>query len=113
MLYRYIHALTRNDSVMAGIVRLGRPQEREYHPRDFHSRDSPHELTLGLPGTTLGLFLRICLEVRLGEFRTFHEGKNEDVAAILGEWSRLWEAYRPKLFEYVHFPALVRTNAAC
>ncbi len=55
----------------------------------------------------------ICLEVRLGEFRTFHEGKNEDVAAILGEWSRLWEAYRPKLFEYVHFPALVRTNAAC
>jgi len=49
----------------------------------------------------------------LGELLTFQAGKNLDVTAIHGEWCRLWEAYRPGLFQYVHFPVPVRTNDTC
>lgn len=49
----------------------------------------------------------------LEELRTFQPGKKVDAASILGEWCRLWASYRPGLFQYVHFPAPVRTNGPC
>ncbi len=49
----------------------------------------------------------------LDEVRTFLPGKKSTVPDILGEWCRLWESYRPGLFQYVHFPQPVKTNGAC
>ena len=49
----------------------------------------------------------------LGDLTTFQPGKNTDIAAILGEWCRLYDAYLPGLFQYVHFPIPARTNDAC
>ncbi len=53
------------------------------------------------------------LTADLGELRTFLPGKKATVPDILGEWCRLWESYRPGLFQYVHFPRPVKTNGAC
>ena len=53
------------------------------------------------------------LEVDLGDLRTFVPGKETPVAEVLGEWCRLWESYRPGLFQYANFPKPVRTNGDC
>ncbi|OLS13720.1 MAG: hypothetical protein RBG13Loki_2654 [Promethearchaeota archaeon CR_4] len=53
------------------------------------------------------------LKADLEDLRTFLPGKKSTVADILGEWCRLWESYRPGLFQYVHFPRPVKTIGAC
>jgi hypothetical protein len=53
------------------------------------------------------------LKTDLPDLRTFLPGKKAGVAEVLGEWCRLWESYRPGLFQYVHFPRPVKTNGDC
>jgi hypothetical protein len=53
------------------------------------------------------------LDVDLGDLRTFQPGKKTSIPEILGEWCRLWESYRPGLFQYAKFPAPVRTSTDC
>jgi hypothetical protein len=53
------------------------------------------------------------LQKDFAELTTFQAHKDATLAEVLGEWCRLWESYRPGLFQYVHFPVAVKTNNGC
>jgi hypothetical protein len=53
------------------------------------------------------------LDRDLSQLRAFLPKKNRSPAEILGEWCRLWESYRPGLFQYLHFPKAIKTNNQC
>jgi hypothetical protein len=47
------------------------------------------------------------------ELRSFLPKKDKEFHEILGEYCRLWESYRPGLFQYIHFPIPIKTNNVC
>lgn len=49
----------------------------------------------------------------LSKLRSFLPSKSRRYAEILGEWCRLWESYRPGLFQYRYFPKPIKTNNGC
>jgi len=53
------------------------------------------------------------LDKERDEVRTFLPSKTKPLPDILGEWCRLWDSYKPGLFQYVHFSEPVRTNNDC
>jgi hypothetical protein len=49
----------------------------------------------------------------LVDLRAFLPSKSRSYVEILGEWCRLWESYRPGLFQYQNFPKPIKTNNGC
>lgn len=49
----------------------------------------------------------------LEKLRSFLPKKEFRIVEIMGEWCRLWESYRPGLFQYRYFPQPIKTNNAC
>ncbi len=49
-------------------------------------------------------------KLNLTTYKSFLQKKNASKPQIMMEWCRLWESYRPGLFQYTHFPIVVKTN---
>jgi hypothetical protein len=49
-------------------------------------------------------------EKDFGALTTFQPDKKRGLAEVLGEWCRLWKAYRPGLFQFRFFPVSIKTN---
>ena len=49
-------------------------------------------------------------KIRLADCKSFLPKKTASKLQIMMEWCRLWESYRPGLFQYYHFPIVVKTN---
>jgi hypothetical protein len=53
------------------------------------------------------------LKKSFSKLRSFLPKKSSKFPEILGEICRLWESYRPGLFQYRHFPKPIKTNNDC
>jgi hypothetical protein len=51
------------------------------------------------------------LTLTLDDAKSFLPNKQKSTAEIMCEWCRLWNSYRPGLFQYYTFPEIVKTNA--
>jgi len=53
------------------------------------------------------------LRKNLSDLRSFLPRKSTKSFEVLGEWCRLWESYRPGLFQYRFFHEPIKTNNGC